>query len=203
MPPRPRVTDAELLEAARAVFLESGVEATTAAVAARAGVSEALVFKRFRTKEALFERAMTGVRPRWIEALEVDDAPFPDQLERIGVGLIEAMRAEMPRSMLKWSRNPAGAHQATSGFGPVAGMKVLSAWLEGQMRKGRIRPSDPEILARVFSGAIVAHAMGEMTGLNEQMPIATTTFIRGLVDALWRGARPDGAPRPPAPGRPA
>lgn len=200
MPPRPRVTDAELLDAARSVFLELGVEATTAAVAARAGVSEALVFKRFGTKEALFERAMTGVRPRWLADLEDEGLPFPDQLERIGIGLIETMRAEMPRSMLKWSRNPAAMHHSATGPGPVAGTKLLAAWFERQMDAGRVRRSDPEILARVFSGAIVAHAMGEMTGLSEQMPIATTTFVRGLVDALWRGARPEGAARPPTAG---
>lgn len=192
MPPRTRVTDAEILEAARAVFLEAGVEATTAGVAARAGVSEALVFKRFHTKEELFERAMAGVRPRWVAELEADHLPVPEQLERLALGLIEQMRTEMPRNMMKWSRHPGAMHGSNSA--PVMGMKLLSAWFEKQMQAGRIRPSDPEILARVYSGAIVAHAMGEMTGLHEQMPIATTTFVRGLVDALWRGARPEARP---------
>lgn len=189
---RQRVSDEAILESAREVFLQAGVDATTAAVAQRAGVSEALVFKRFHTKEALFERALAAARPRWVDELERTDLDFPEQLEAVALGMIEHLRAEMPHSMLKWSRNPRqqpGSHQA------VQGMKVLSAWFEREMARGRIRRSDPEMLARVFSGAIVAFSMGEMTGLAEQMPIATTTFVRGLVDALWRGARPDPTPR--------
>jgi AcrR family transcriptional regulator len=192
MPPRARIADAEILEAARAVFLESGPDATTAAVAARAGVSEALVFKRFHTKEALFERALAGAKPVWLSELEPTDKPLPEQLERLALGMIESMRAEMPRTMLLWSRKPGKVPFEGTSSAPVQGMKILSAWFEAQMMAGRMRRSDPEVFARVFSGAIVAHSMSHMTGLAEQMPIATTTFVRGLVDVLWMGARPDG-----------
>lgn len=192
MAPRTRTTDPEILDAARAVFLEFGSDATTAAVAARAGISEALVFKRFHTKEALFERAMVGAMPAWVAELEATDVPLPEQLERLALGMIESMRAEMPRTMLLWSRNPGKARFEGLNSAPVQGMKILSAWFEAQMVAGRMRRSDPEIFARVYSGAIVAYSMSHMTGLAEQMPIATTTFVRGLVDALWMGARPDG-----------
>ena len=192
MAPRTRTTDPEILDAARAVFLEFGSDATTAAVAARAGISEALVFKRFHTKEALFERAMVGAMPAWVAELEATDVPLPEQLERLALGMMESMRAEMPRTMLLWSRNPGKARFEGLNSAPVQGMKILSAWFEAQMVAGRMRRSDPEIFARVYSGAIVAHSMSHMTGLAEQMPIATTTFVRGLVDALWMGARPDG-----------
>jgi AcrR family transcriptional regulator len=192
MAPRTRTTDTEILDAARVVFLEFGSDATTAAVAARAGISEALVFKRFHTKEALFERALAGVTPAWVAELEATDRPFPEQLERLALGMIESMRAEMPRTMLLWSRHPGKARFEGLNSAPVQGMKILSAWFEAQMIAGRMRRSDPEIFARVYSGAIVAYSMSHMTGLAEQMPIATTTFVRGLVDALWMGARPDG-----------
>jgi len=192
MAPRTRTTDTDILDAARAVFLEFGSDATTAAVAAKAGISEALVFKRFHTKEALFERAMVGAMPAWVAELEGTDVPLPEQLERLALGMIESMRAEMPRTMLLWSRNPGKARFEGLNSAPVQGMKILSAWFEAQMVAGRMRRSDPEIFARVYSGAIVAHSMNHMTGLAEQMPIATTTFVRGLVDALWMGARPDG-----------
>lgn len=196
VPPRPRITDDALLDVARAVFLESGADATTASVAARAGVSEALVFKRFGTKERLFELAMTGPRPRWVSELEDESGPLPEQLERIALAMIDAMRAEMPRTMMVWSRNP-GQPRWPSGSAspPVQGVKILAAWFERQMLAGRMRRCDPELFAHTFSGAIVAHAMRDMTGLSEHMPLATTTFVRGLVDFLWRGVRPPpGAP---------
>lgn len=190
MPPRVRVTDTHLLDSARALFLESGPEATAAAVAERAGVSEALLFKRFGTKERLFELALAGAKPKWVGELERCDLPLPEQLERVAIGMIETMRAEMPSTMLLWSRNPGRPKFHGSASPPVVGMKLLTNWFDGQMAAGRMRRSDPEIFARVFSGAIVAFSMAEMTGIAEQMPLATATFVRGLVDALWAGAHP-------------
>jgi AcrR family transcriptional regulator len=53
--PRPRkIDDATILTAARALFLEKGPGATTKEVAAHAGVSEGLLFQRYKTKADLF-----------------------------------------------------------------------------------------------------------------------------------------------------
>jgi AcrR family transcriptional regulator len=192
---RSRITDDELLTAAREVFLRDGVHAPTSAVAAHAGVSEALVFKRFGTRDELLQRVFAPRRPSWADLLDGEGSPR-DRLERVGVAMIEDMRAEMPIAMLAWSRSPRDHWEEHPGEPPpVTGMKILSAWFEAQMRAGQLRRTDPEILARVFSGAIVAHAMSEMTGLASHMPLAATTFVRGLVDVVWNGV----APRAPAP----
>ena len=56
---RPRLIETQaILEAARDTFLVEGVGATTGAIARRAGISEATIFKRFRTKADLFFAAM-------------------------------------------------------------------------------------------------------------------------------------------------
>ena len=52
------IKDETIVAAAREVFLERGIQATTAEVAERAGVSEGSVFKRFKTKSELFRAAM-------------------------------------------------------------------------------------------------------------------------------------------------
>ena len=53
--PRPRlIDDATLLAAAREVFVEKGVGATTREVARYAGVSEGVIFQRYATKADLF-----------------------------------------------------------------------------------------------------------------------------------------------------
>ena len=52
-------TEAELVEAARALFLEQGYVATTLAqIAERAGVAARTVYVRFGTKAALFMRVV-------------------------------------------------------------------------------------------------------------------------------------------------
>lgn len=191
---RSRHTDESLLQVARGVFLRDGVGATTATVAAAAGVSEALLFKRFGTKDELFQRALALDRPVWEAELRDDAAPPREVLERVALHMIASMREEMPVAMLTWSRNPSEHWDAFPGEPPpVTGLKILSSWFETQMRRGRIRAMDPEIAARVFSGTIVAFSMAEMTGLARHMPLASTTFARGLVDLLWQGL----APTPP------
>ena len=51
------IRDEQILDAARIVFLERGVLATTAEVAQRAQVSEGSLFKRFKTKAEQIGRA--------------------------------------------------------------------------------------------------------------------------------------------------
>jgi AcrR family transcriptional regulator len=49
--PRPvSIQDDVILRAAREIFLEKGWDATTSEIAAKAGVSNGIIFKRFKTK---------------------------------------------------------------------------------------------------------------------------------------------------------
>ena len=52
------ISEERLLQAARAEFLEHGINVTSAAIARRAGVSPGILFHRFGSKEALFAAAM-------------------------------------------------------------------------------------------------------------------------------------------------
>jgi len=62
---RPRlVADVAILAAAREVFLSRGAAATTQDVAAKAGLSQAAIFKRFSTKQELFLAAMASGNER-------------------------------------------------------------------------------------------------------------------------------------------
>jgi AcrR family transcriptional regulator len=57
--PRPvSIQDEVILRAARETFLAKGLDATTSEIAVKAGVSHGIIFKRFKTKQALFQRAM-------------------------------------------------------------------------------------------------------------------------------------------------
>ncbi len=53
-----QVSDEALLEAAREVFVEQGFGASTREIARRAGISEAILFRRYKTKPDLFVAAM-------------------------------------------------------------------------------------------------------------------------------------------------
>src|SRR5271169_4287958 len=66
-----------ILEAARAVFAEDGLEASVADVAERAGVGTATIFRRFPTKDelvaAILEEELTAIVGRARLASESDD----------------------------------------------------------------------------------------------------------------------------------
>src|SRR5690242_4388711 len=77
-PARPRdsaATRRALLAAGRELFADAGYEGTTVrAVAERAGVNQALLFRHFGSKEGLFAEAVTG------EALDLLAAGPPEQV---------------------------------------------------------------------------------------------------------------------------
>lgn len=62
--------DRALLQAARDVLAEDGAHASVAAIAARAGVGIGSLYRRYRTKEELFQRLVVLSLEHWIEAAE-------------------------------------------------------------------------------------------------------------------------------------
>ncbi|MET0134410.1 MAG: TetR family transcriptional regulator [Kibdelosporangium sp.] len=71
--------DEALLEAARQVLATDGAHATVAAIAARAGVGIGSLYRRYRTKEELFQRLSTMAVEQSAEAAErglADDDPW-------------------------------------------------------------------------------------------------------------------------------
>lgn len=185
-----------IVDAARQVFLERGIQATTAEVAARAGVSEGSVFKRFRTKVELFRAAMGAELegPAWLEELHarVGRGDLRDNLIELGLEMIAFFRKLLPMCMMAWS-NPAadGLPFMISGPNPppLRALKKLAAFFEGEMRLGRIRAHSAEICARMFLGSMNHYVFTEVLHRNsDELPPAPEDYVRGLVDLLLGGA---------------
>lgn len=196
---RPVTIDEEtILEAARAVFLERGIAATTAEVAERAGVSEGSVFRRFKTKHELFRAAMERGHPEppWLPALleRVGRGDVKQQLVQLSLESIEHLRIVVPLVMLSWSNpTPAGlpCELTEPNPPPLRVLRQLSAYFEAEMRLGRIRRQDPEIVARTFMGATWSFAQLELiVRAQEILPLPAETFARGLVELLFVGMEP-------------
>jgi AcrR family transcriptional regulator len=194
MPRPPTITDEQILRAAREVFLEKGVTATTAEVARRAGCAEGSIFKRFPTKTELFQAAMKGATelPEWIKTLceGPGQGDLYNKLVQSGLEAIEFFRRIMPLMMMSWS-HPSAACDAPVQPPAVRALKRLAAYFDAEMRLGRLRKHDPEIFARVYAGSMVHYVFMEVVlSAQEQLPLPPETFIRGLVDLIWSGARP-------------
>lgn len=191
-----------ILEAARAVFVERGFAATTAEVAQRAGVSEGTVFKRFRTKEGLFRSAMEqgAADSSLSESLDarVGRGDMKEQLSDLLVGSIVHLRVVVPFVMLSWS-NPGSCANPAESNDPnppaIRTLRRLSSYFEAEMRLGRLRRQDPEIVARSFMGAAWHYAQFEcIFKARELMPLPLETYVRGYIELVWPGLAPQVQP---------
>jgi AcrR family transcriptional regulator len=198
----PSITDEELLRYAREVFLEHGIRATTAEVAGRAGVSEALLFKRFRTKDRLFMSAMQADpaphEVAWLSGLDarVGQGELREHLVEIGIDAVRFFRTLMPLVMMSWSNlseEELAQHHAHRDSPPFVSRRRVEAYFEAERRRGRIRAScDSEVLARFYVGALFNYASWEvMLGAYDPRPLGAEAYVRGIVDLLWRGIGPE------------
>jgi len=202
---RPLTIDSEqLLEVARGVFLERGIRATTLEVAERAGVSEGVLFHRFKSKEALFGAAMNFDRDeaprRVLQAIEELEGLEPrEAVIRLASMLVEVGRVALPIMMMSWSNPQPCAvplfDQKRSKFREI--LKALGGYFEQQMQRGKLRQMDPEVLARALLGAVHHFVLtrilledGDASAMPEGM------FVRGLADLLLNGAVSLTAPPP-------
>jgi AcrR family transcriptional regulator len=198
------IKDETIVAAAREVFLERGIRATTAEVAQRAGVSEGSVFKRFKTKTKLFRVAMgeSVVSHPFLDDLpaRVGRGDIEESLFELGMEIVGFFRELIPRMMMAWSNpGPNGLPAAISGPNPppVVAVKQLAGFFEAEMRAGRVRRHDPEMLARTFIGALHHFAFFELLHQTDgELPMPAETYVRGLVSLLVGGMTTPLAVRP-------
>ena len=192
------ISDERILEAARSVFLEEGIAATTAEVARRAGVAEGSIFKRFATKAELFKAAMQLDldEPEWLRTLigARDDDDPRDVLFSVGLQAVEFFRRLMPLIMMWWSSGKkAGIPDQLHGPNapPLRALKTLAAFIEREIRAGRMRKHEPEIVARMLLGSIQSYVFFEiLLRAQQKMPLPLEPYLRGLINVLWTGVEP-------------
>jgi AcrR family transcriptional regulator len=197
MQPRGRpvtLSDDALLDAARDVFVERGLEATTSEIARRARISESVIFYRYKTKEALFtavfEREL--VLPPGFKKLvwRAGMGEVADNLFDAGMGLVELSERTLPFMMMacvsptklnvlaKHAKQPHPVRQEMLG--------ALTLYFDAEMQGGRLRPVQSEILARTFLGGIVQYVMSAHMAPPPSQ-IDPPTFLRGVIDVLLHG----------------
>jgi AcrR family transcriptional regulator len=192
------ISDERILEAARAVFIEQGIAATTAEVARRAGVAEGTIFKRFSTKAELFKAAMQVDfdDPDWLRTLigARDEDDPREVLYQVGIQAVTFFRRLMPFIMMQWSSGKKhGVPEQLQGPNspPLRALKALSVFIERQIRSGQMRKTEPEIVARMLLGSIQSYVFFEiLMRTQSKMPLPLEGYLRGLINVLWTGVEP-------------
>ncbi|MEO0647435.1 MAG: TetR/AcrR family transcriptional regulator [Cyanobacteria bacterium J06650_10] len=193
---RPRkITTEQILKAAQAVFLKKGFGASTQEIATTAGISEGSIFKRFPTKEALFIAAMGMSKVSsvisFIESM-AGQGDLQENLKEIGLKMIGFIQELLPKMMMVRSKGrPLPPMLTESGIAPpVRVIKALTALFEKEINLGRMRCSQPQIVAMMFLGSMTEYVF--LTQASAPLP-STEVYVGSVVDVLWNSIQPDSA----------
>jgi len=187
----PQIQSDDLLDAARDVFLRDGQATTTAKIAEAAGVSEGILFYRYKTKDGLLAAVIlreTRVPPRLVELSRAAGTRTPaENLLEIVFELIDAIsRAHRFISLAEsgsWSHEVHRILFEEETPPPVRNVKLIATYLAGEMRLGRLGRFDAVTAARTVSGAVVEHVRFG----PKPTQAANRAFARSLVNLLLHG----------------
>lgn len=184
-----------ILDAARDLLLRKGLRASTAEIAAHAGVSEGVVFHRYRTKDGL------------LAAVLKREAQVPSRLEEFvasaGRGSLRANVAEILALLLASVRatiplidlvhaNP--SYPRTQRLlrdpevGPRRAFACVERYFAAEVAAGRLRAVGPGLLAQaVFGTALDRIISARMSGRRPDPP-DDRAFASQFADLLISGA---------------
>ena len=186
------ITSDQILEAARAVFLEQGINATTVDVANRAGISSASIFKHFPTKDALFLAAMSETSTRiWNADLEAKIGHGDTKADLLLIAKRIAMYTAdlLPRMMML--RSSGQQHSFPAAPRVEDDFVALTSYLGREMALGRIARGDPTVPALALLHANAGYAMSVAVQASRPS-FDTSGFLEDFVLMLWQGLEPRG-----------
>lgn len=177
-----KITDELILKAAKALFIELGPKATTAKIAERAGVSEGLLFKRFKCKKDLFLAAMGQSLPAWFSEINADfDGTIEDRLTEIATKMVALLKHVLPIVETMVGQDP--AHKFHEDSPPVVAIRQLDDFFSGLETYG-YRTDHPQVLARIFMGSVHHFAFSELKGVDKFCPCSEELYIRQMVSMI-------------------
>jgi AcrR family transcriptional regulator len=185
------ISDDDLLEVARQAFVEEGFAASTREIARRAGVSEGVIFQRFRTKEELFFAAMIPPPGDLNRLLQRSRSKGRALLEKITFAMIDYFRETLP-VLLPLMAHPSFRFEEFAKRHPGSPMLLLRRqlveFLMREQRAGRLGAVDPGAAALLIWST--AHSIPFFERLGAHGGRFEPKLVRGMVRALWDGLDP-------------
>jgi AcrR family transcriptional regulator len=184
------ISDDDVLGIARTVFRTRGHTATTREIAQAAGISEAILYQRFGSKDQLFFAAMRPRGPDIEELLGPEDPPEPAlaYLRRTVVRLGEHFAEVIPlalRVMMHPSFDPATLARISPG-GPVILHEAFANRLSSLARRGEMTLPNPAVTARLLLSLAHDWALKRAHGA----PTRDARELRDMIEVLWTGLSP-------------
>lgn len=188
----------QLIGVAVGLFSRKGFSGTTTKeIAAAAGVTEALIFRHFPTKEALYEailrwRVEQSGPQNWLELLQ----PLADNRDDDGIiravtsGLLEFHRENVDFLRLMFfavlENHELAQSFRESQIRPV--YEFLTNYISMRQQEGAFKPLDPGTTVRAIFGAPFYHSivnnLFHCNMLQVSDEVAVDTFVRLALDGL-------------------
>ena len=186
------ISDHEVLGVARDLFRTRGHNATTRQIAEAAGISEAILYQRFGSKNELFFKAMHAIGPD-IEKLLGPREPSGDAraylhgvVVRLGRYFSEVIPLAL-RVMTHPSFDPGSLARAQPNA--AAGLReALTDRLSFLARQRRMTKGAEAMTARLLVS--LAHDWALGTVLSPARSAHREIELKKMVDVVWEGIRP-------------
>ncbi|MEA5507398.1 TetR/AcrR family transcriptional regulator [Halotia wernerae UHCC 0503] len=191
MPRHKTITDEEILAVARTLFFKEGVNASTRNIAKQAGISEAVIYQRFGTKEDFFFTAMKLPKARLdaIFCIQIGEGNVVENLECVSLRIVNYFREVMP-VFLTLISHPSFSMQTFLERHSVPAMQLsgkLTDYLAGESKLGRVYEGNIAIAIDILLSYLHNIALYETIGAPK------TKVDRAVADAislLWNGLAP-------------
>jgi AcrR family transcriptional regulator len=195
------IDDEEILRHARAIFGRDGPAASTRHIAEAAGISQAVLYQRFGSKEEMFLRAVTPEPPD----VEVLLGPYPPRDVRLDLVRIAERIAEYLHSLMPTLLHVV-AHAELShakflelhrgmAFHPL--VAALVARFERLRDDGLVAPVDAAAAARAFLAVVHSAVFFELM-MHGKPSARHASPVEALLQVLWQGLAPSRRPTPAA-----
>jgi AcrR family transcriptional regulator len=196
----PKITNEAILAVAQQLFLEQGEKASTLEIANKAGISEASIFKRFATKQALFLEAI-GITetPQWVKDLphRQPTSAIKSELTELCQEMMAFYQQVLPRVLMMMAKNNSFLPPPMPPP-PIRDTYLLTGFLEKAIEQGHLKSSNASTIAQMLVGAIVNYVITTTVSQNISIPqtlkpepIDPDIFIASLIENLWTGIAPD------------
>jgi AcrR family transcriptional regulator len=188
------ISDEDVLQVARDVFREKGHTASTRAIAEAAGISEAVLYQRFGSKDHFFFAAMHPTVPDIEQLLGPPDPPDDARayLRSAVVRLGRYFSGVIPLAlhvMTHPSFDPAMLARAQA-RGPAPLQQGLAERLASLKRRKRIVTPSAKVTARLLVSLAHDWALGNVFARRDSA--RHVRELTAMVDVVWKGLR---APR--------